>query len=78
MADKKAHFLELCRHIHLNPVRVHGTETPEAYPYSSYRSFVDPPHETFNHRDFIFALSHGPEGSRRFVEPALLEELQSP
>jgi putative transposase len=73
LVDKDAYLLELSRYIHLNPVRAHAADTPEAYLYSSYRAFIDPRETTFIHRDLLLAMTHGPEGYRRFVESALSE-----
>lgn len=35
-------FLKLSKYIHLNPVRAGLAKTPEAYPYSSYFTYVTP------------------------------------
>jgi len=78
LVDKDAYLLELSRYVHLNPVRAHMADTPEAYPFSSYRDFIDPRHETFVFRDLILSMSHGPDDYRRFVESALAEELKNP
>ncbi len=78
LVDKDAYLLELSRYIHLNPVRAHMTDTPEAYPFSSYAAFVNPRLETFVFRDLILTMSHGPEGYRRFVASVMPEELESP
>jgi REP element-mobilizing transposase RayT len=75
LVDKNAYLLELSRYIHLNPVRAHMTDTPEAYPFSSYSAFIDTQRETFVFRDLILGMSHGPEGYRRFVESAEPERL---
>ena len=75
LVDKDAYLLELSRYIHLNPVRAHTTDTPEAYPFSSYPALIDPRRETFVFRDLILGMSHGPEGYRRFVESAEPERL---
>ncbi len=78
LVDKDAYLLELSRYIHLNPVRAHMTDTPEAYPFSSYAAFLNPRQETFVFRDLILNMSHGPEGYRHFVESVIPEELESP
>jgi hypothetical protein len=54
------------------------SDTPQAYPFSSYPAFIDPGRETFVFRDLILAMSHGPERYRRFVESGLTEELEDP
>ena len=78
LIDKDAYLLELSRYIHLNPVRAHMSDTPEAYPFSSYPAFIDPRRETFVLRDLILAMSHGPESYRRFVESGLTEKPENP
>ena len=78
LVDADAYLLELSRYIHMNPVRVNLAETPQAYPFSSYRAFVDPQQETFVFRDLILSMSHGHESYRRFVESALAEQAQNP
>ncbi len=75
LVDKDAYLLELSRYIHLNPVRAHMTDTPEAYPFSSYPAFIDTQRATFVFRDLILDMSHGPEGYRRFVESAEPEQI---
>lgn len=35
-----AHFLELTRYIHLNPIRANMIEKPEYYKWSSYRAYI--------------------------------------
>jgi len=78
LVDKDAYLLELSRYIHLNPVKAHITDVPEAYPFSSYPAFIDSGRETFVFRDLIWNMSHGSEGYHRFVESGLAEELKSP
>lgn len=78
LVDKDAYLLELSRYIHLNPVKAHITDAPEAYPFSSYPAFIDSGCETFVFCDLILHMSHGPEGYRRYVESGLAEELGSP
>ena len=78
LVDKDAYLLELSRYIHLNPVRAHMTDTPGAYPFSSYPAFINPRKETFIFRDLILDMSHGPDNYRRFVESVPPEELKDP
>ncbi len=40
MVDADAYLLELAAYIHLNPVRVHITERPENYRWSSHRAYL--------------------------------------
>ena len=38
LVDKETYLLELARYVVLNPVRAHMTDTPEDWPWSSYRA----------------------------------------
>lgn len=40
VVDKDSYFQELSRYIHLNPVKAKIAETPEAYPWSSYKGYL--------------------------------------
>ena len=40
LVDGDSYLLELVRYIHLNPVRAGMVETPEEYPWSSYRAYL--------------------------------------
>jgi putative transposase len=45
LVDKESYLLELARYVVLNPVRAHMVESPEDWPWSSYRAtagLVDP------------------------------------
>ncbi len=41
-AEKETHFLQLVRHMHLNPKRLGLVDDPEDYPYSSHCQYVNP------------------------------------
>jgi len=38
LIQKDSHLLEVCRYVVLNPVRAKMTESPEKYPWFSYRA----------------------------------------
>jgi CRP-like cAMP-binding protein len=81
--DKDNYLLELSRYVHLNPVRAGIVERPEAYPYSSYKSFIQKEGEEIVYRDLILAmLASDPALARSkyraFIESAISEELESP
>ena len=41
LCDKDAYLLSLVKYIHLNPVRAGVVKTPEGYPWSSHRHYVE-------------------------------------
>ena len=55
MVDADEYLLELAAYIHLNPVRVHVTEKPEKYRWSSYRAYLGK--ESFSWLDTSLILS---------------------
>lgn len=83
LIDKDNYLLELSRYIHLNPLRAHIVERPEAYPYSSYHAYISPQVETIASRDLIWGMissdkTRAPEVYRRFIEEAFTGEIKSP
>ncbi len=83
LVDKDNYLLELSRYVHLNPVRAGIVERPEAYPYSSYKSFIQKEGEEIVYRDLILAmLASDPALARSkyrtLAESAISEELESP
>jgi len=38
LVERETYLVELCRHVVLNPVRIHLVAQPEDYPWSSYRA----------------------------------------
>lgn len=71
--DDDQYLLEATRYVHLNPVRAGLAESPEDYPWSSYRLYVSPEvQESFiDPRPVLGLLSAGDAASRgayaRFV-----------
>ncbi len=47
LVDSDSYLLEVCRYVDLNPVRANMVDSPDAYPWSSYRALTglaDKPH----------------------------------
>ncbi len=83
LVDVDSYLLQLSRYIHLNPVRAGKVEQPEAYPYSSYHSFISKKGEEIITQDLIWGMiskdrRYGPSRYRSFVQGALGEELENP
>ena len=83
LVDVDSYLLQLSQYVHLNPVRAGIVSQPEAYPYSSYKSFISKKGEEIVTRDLIWGMitKHGrlgPERYRFFVERALGSELKNP
>jgi len=84
LIDRDNYLLELSRYIHLNPVRAGIVEKPEAYPYSSYKSYIGrKKEEDIVYRDLILRMiSKGVRGGGRsyklFVERGIGEAAQNP
>ena len=81
--DYDSYLLELSRYLHLNPVRAHMIEKPEAYPYSSYRSYISRTKEDIVSRDFILKVIAGnskgaQQKYKEFVERMIGEEEEHP
>lgn len=81
--DVDSYLLELSRYIHLNPVRAGIAERPEGYPFSSYRAYIDPKHESLIFRDLLWSMlaqkgKDGPRNYRKFVETALTGGIDNP
>lgn len=67
---------ELSRYIHLNPVRVGIAETPEGYPWSSYRSYIGqnkPP--AWLRTEFILSYFGGKIATAQYAYREFIEEL---
>jgi putative transposase len=83
LVDKDTYLLELSRYLHLNPVRAKIVIKPEAYPYSSYRSYIVKEAEDIVHRDLILRMisnnkKRAHKQYRTFVEKAIDEGRESP
>jgi len=83
LVDRDSYLLELSRYLHLNPVRAKMVEEPEAYPYSSYKSYITKNKEAIVTTDLILGMvsSNGksaPREYREFVERGLGEDLENP
>lgn len=83
LVDVDSYLLQLSQYVHLNPVLAGIVSQPEAYPYSSYKSFISKKGEEIVTRDLIWGMITkdgrlGPERYRFFVERALGSELKNP
>lgn len=82
--DKDNNLLELSRYIHLNPVRARMVSRPEAYRWSSYRSYLSPrPTPDWLRREDVLGqmdnnLAKGRRKYRQFVEEGLRSEIRDP
>ncbi|MCK4792878.1 MAG: transposase, partial [Desulfobacteraceae bacterium] len=83
LIERDSYLLELSRYIHLNPVRAGIVEKPEAYEYSSYKSFISKKKEEIVHHDLILGMmSKGGRNAEKryeaFVEKGIGENIQDP
>jgi putative transposase len=83
LVDKDNYLLQLSLYLHLNPVRAGVVSRPEAYPYSSYSSFIAGKEDNLVSRDLIWGMispdpKDAPKQYRRFVESVMDEEVENP
>lgn len=81
LVEKDSYLLELSRYLHLNPVRAGLVEKPEAYPYSSYRTYIGSVTDeiVFPHRVWAMtAPTEAPLHYQRFVEEGLTSQIENP
>ena len=83
LVDRDSYLLELSRYVHLNPVRAKIVENPEAYSFSSYRSYVSKKGEDIVYRDMILGMicEDGREARgryRAFVERGIGGDQENP
>ena len=83
LVDRDNYLLELSRYIHLNPVRAGIAESPQAYPCSSYPSFIHKKGEEIVFRDLILSMisnneKDAPGKYKKFVESGMDQDLKSP
>jgi putative transposase len=81
LVDKDSYLLELSRYLHLNPVRAGLVEKPEAYPYSSYRTYIGSTADEIVYPHLGWAMIAATEPAvhyRRFVEDGLACSVQDP
>ncbi|MEK6937651.1 MAG: transposase [Nanoarchaeota archaeon] len=81
--DKDSYLLELSRYIHLNPVRAGMVDKPEAYPHSSYKTYISGDKEEIVTQDLIWGMLSKKKGEamrryQEFVERAIGEKQESP
>jgi REP element-mobilizing transposase RayT len=83
LVEADAYATELSRYIHLNPVRAKIVETPEAYPWMSYRCYTEGAAPSWLTTGFIlgyFAKNAmaARENYRHFVHDLIKREYSSP
>ncbi len=65
--DRNEYASQLCRYIHLNPVKAGIVTHPEDWPYSNYRDWLGLRPGTLKDEAFIREFWATPESYRRFV-----------
>jgi REP element-mobilizing transposase RayT len=83
IVDKENYLLELSRYVHLNPVRAKMVDAPQAYRYSSYRTYIQGISDDLLHTGTILGMlaekaKEARERYRQFVEVGLGDEPASP
>ena len=83
VVEKESYLLELSRYVHLNPVRAKMVDTPQAYRYSSFWSYVQGAGDDLIHTGTILGMVSGRmaearERYRQFVEAGLGDKLPNP
>jgi hypothetical protein len=79
LVQKQSYLLELCRYIVLNPVAAGMVESPEAWPWSSFKATLRSSKHEFLSKDWILAqFSESPtkarELYRKFILSGITEE----
>jgi REP element-mobilizing transposase RayT len=82
LVEADEYSIELCRYIHLNPVKVGMVAKPEEYEWSSYRQLIGitEPTEWLTTKFILgyFPASSARSSYREFVNDALKREIDSP
>lgn len=66
LVDDDTYLMQLCRYIHLNPVKAGLVQSPGNWPYSDYLKWVDVSQGQYQQTDWIMEFSSGEE-YRQFV-----------
>ena len=66
LVEDDSYWLQLCRYIHLNPVKAGLVQSPGDWPYSDYLKWVDCSQKKYQMPDWIGGFSSGEE-YRKFV-----------
>ena len=67
----ESYFLEVSRYIHQNPVKANIVNSPEEYPYSSYRAYIGQTYDFLTDTSYlhsIFGQKDGYRNLRFFME----------
>ncbi len=83
VVSKDSYLSELSRYIHLNPVRAAIVQSPEKYPYSSYKSYISKGKDNLLNQELVLGLLSGNEAEakrkyRKFVDSATGAEPDNP
>jgi putative transposase len=83
LVERDPYLLEVSRYLHLNPVRAGIVAAPEAYPQSSYRSYIAPKDPAIVSRDLTWGMiANSPKEAapryKAFVESALVDTPPNP
>ncbi|MEE8329451.1 MAG: transposase [Thermodesulfovibrionia bacterium] len=83
VVSKDSYLSELSRYIHLNPVRAGIVQSPEEYPYSSYKAYISKEKDNLLNQELVLGLLCGNEMQakrkyRKFVDSAIGAEPDSP
>ena len=66
--DREEYLTQLCRYIHLNPVKAQLVQRPENWPYSNYRDWIGLRAGTLVDQSFVHAHFLNGEAYQRFVD----------
>jgi REP element-mobilizing transposase RayT len=72
--DRDDYVWQLCRYIHLNPVKAGLAPAPEEWPYSDFRAWIGLEETNAAARSIVAEYWGGPEGYRRFVSEGWEEQ----
>lgn len=72
--DREEYLVQLCRYIHLNPVKAHLVSRPEQWPYSNYREWVRQRHEALWNEEFMREHFATAEAYAQFVEEHSIDQ----
>ncbi|MFH1009243.1 MAG: transposase [Candidatus Latescibacterota bacterium] len=74
LVDKDEYALQLCRYIHLNPVKAGLVSRPEDWIYSDYREWISGRKDRPEDSEFMLSYFAGSQEYQRFVMDYRIEE----
>jgi len=78
IVDSDSYLLELSRYMHLNPVRAGMTAQPAAYPYSSYKAYLNSGKEEIVYRDLIWEMVSPKKKEAKLRYREFVEKIEEP